>query len=207
MEWNEFLRGPGVRELRGGSWETDDNVGAMRSGGVVFPRDQEFEDDGVMVFHVVAVGEAEAVLLFIGGVHGLRHVAALEHSAIHDAWFVNRERARTDSTAPWIGRGLVDEDLPQRARLRPVAGLRRSSRDHAGQAVGQPLPDAGQPAHRRRTRPDAVRSGAVPLRVDRSPARRGQGPHRPQSAVHRCAHSVRRGRMGPRDGALAGLDG
>jgi len=41
------------------------------------PEPLEFEDDGVMVFHVVAVGADEAVLLFTGGVHGLRHVAAL----------------------------------------------------------------------------------------------------------------------------------
>jgi len=70
------------------------------------PEPLECNDDGVMVFHVVAVGEAEAVLLFTGGLHGMRHVASLEDSAIHDAWFVNRERARTDATAPWIGRKL-----------------------------------------------------------------------------------------------------
>ncbi len=75
------------------------------------PEVLDCEDDGVMVFHVVAVGEAEAVLLFTGGMHGMRHVAALENSAIHDAWFVNRERTRTDATAPWIGRGLYRELL------------------------------------------------------------------------------------------------
>jgi len=88
------------------------------------PEVLDCEDDGVMVFHVVAVGEAEAVLLFTGGMHGLRHVAALEHSAIHDAWFVNRERTRTDATAPWIGRGLY-RDLMEHGEAQMIVHRRR----------------------------------------------------------------------------------
>jgi hypothetical protein len=96
----------------------------------------EHEDDGVMVFHVVAVGEAEAVLLFTGGLHGLRHVAALEHSAIHDAWFVNRERARTDATAPWIGRGLY-RDLMEHGEGQMIVHRRRDADPVTIQKTGE----------------------------------------------------------------------
>lgn len=90
------------------------------------PEPCDEEDDGIMVFHVVAVGDGEAVLLFTGGVHGLRHVASLDHSAVHDAWFVNRERARTEATAPWIGRGLF-RDLQRYGEGQMIIHRRRDA--------------------------------------------------------------------------------
>jgi hypothetical protein len=59
-----------------------------------------------MVFHIVGLGAREAVLLYTGGVHGQRHLRDLEDSTVHHAWFANRERVKTEATAPWIGRKL-----------------------------------------------------------------------------------------------------
>lgn len=59
-----------------------------------------------MVFHLVGLGAREAVLLYTGGVHGQRHLRDLEESCVHHAWFANRERVKTEATAPWIGRKL-----------------------------------------------------------------------------------------------------
>src|SRR5262249_28682651 len=44
-----------------------------------------------------------------GGVHGTRHLRDLEESRVHHAWFANRERVKTDATAPWIGRAVFRE--------------------------------------------------------------------------------------------------
>lgn len=74
--------------------------------------DQEAGQEGEaepMVFHVLAVGRAEAVMLFTGGVHGMRHLRRLDDSPVHHAWFANREKARTECTAPWIGRAVFRE--------------------------------------------------------------------------------------------------
>lgn len=62
-----------------------------------------------MVFHLVGLGAREAVLLYTGGVHGQRHLRDLEDSHVHHAWFANRERVKTEATAPWIGRRLLRE--------------------------------------------------------------------------------------------------
>lgn len=59
-----------------------------------------------MAFHVLGVGANEAALMFTGGVCGQRHLTDLEGSRVHNAWFANRERRRSDATAPWIGRAL-----------------------------------------------------------------------------------------------------
>ncbi|MCG3133131.1 MAG: hypothetical protein HMLKMBBP_00224 [Planctomycetes bacterium] len=74
--------------------------------------DQEKGAEGeadAMVFHVVALGAREAAVLFTGGVHGLRHIHDLVEGRSHHAWFANRETARTDATAPWIGRAVFRE--------------------------------------------------------------------------------------------------
>jgi len=86
-----------------------------------------------MVFHVVGLGAREAVLLYTGGVHGQRHLRDLEDSTVHHAWFANRERVKTEATAPWIGRklyrGLVENgcgemrftvEVPPGAEVRAV---------------------------------------------------------------------------------------
>ncbi len=62
-----------------------------------------------MVFHVVGLGVNEVVVLFTGGVHGLRHITDLNDSSEHAAWFANRERSRTTATAPWISRRTYRE--------------------------------------------------------------------------------------------------
>ena len=61
---------------------------------------------------------------FTGGVLGLRHVRDLEHSHRHDAWFANRERAKTDATAPWLGR-VVYRELIEAGRSSIVIHARR----------------------------------------------------------------------------------
>jgi hypothetical protein len=71
--------------------------------------DQESGSEGeaeAMAFHVLGVGRNEAVLMFTGGVHGVRHLLDLDESRVHNAWFANRERAKSEATAPWIGRAL-----------------------------------------------------------------------------------------------------
>jgi hypothetical protein len=77
-----------------------------------------------MVFHVVALGVREAVVLYTGGVHGQRHLRDLEDSVVHHAWFANRERVKTDATAPWIGRRLY-RDLAERGAGEIVVHKRR----------------------------------------------------------------------------------
>jgi hypothetical protein len=75
----------------------------------VRPESGEEGEPEPMVFHVVALGEREAVVLYTGGVHGQRHLRDLEESCVHHAWFSNRERVKTEATAPWIGRRLYRE--------------------------------------------------------------------------------------------------
>jgi hypothetical protein len=59
-----------------------------------------------MAFHVLGAGTNEVALMFTGGVCGQRHLTDLEGSRVHNAWFTNRERRRSEATAPWIGRAL-----------------------------------------------------------------------------------------------------
>ncbi len=89
-----------------------------------------------MVFHVVALGAREAVLLYTGGVHGLRHLRDLEESRVHHAWFANRERAKTDATAPWIGRQLY-RDLLGNGAGEIVVHRRRDPEPIAVEKVGE----------------------------------------------------------------------
>ena len=96
----------------------------------------ESDDDGLMVFHVVAVGESQAVMLFTGGVHGLRHIANLESSDLHDAWFANRERTRTDATAPWISRAIYAE-LIEKGASHVVIHRRRDAEPVSLQKTGE----------------------------------------------------------------------
>lgn len=74
----------------------------------VAAKNEAMNDDEAepMVFHVLSLAQNEAVIMFLGGLHGLRHVTDLEGSYVHNAWFSNRERAKTTATAPWLGRGL-----------------------------------------------------------------------------------------------------
>jgi hypothetical protein len=67
------------------------------------------EDVGALAFHVVALGAAEAAFVVAGEIHGFRHVVDLDGGRVHDAWFVNRERSRTEATAPWLGRAVFRE--------------------------------------------------------------------------------------------------
>ncbi|MCE9637693.1 MAG: hypothetical protein K8T90_18490 [Planctomycetes bacterium] len=66
-------------------------------------------DAEAMVFHVVALGAREAAVLYTGGVHGFRHISDLVGGRAHHAWFSNREKVRTDATAPWVGRKVFEE--------------------------------------------------------------------------------------------------
>lgn len=68
-----------------------------------------------MVFHVIGLGAREAAVLYTGGVHGFRHISDLDEGRAHHAWFSNREKVRTDATAPWIGRRMYQELLDQGA--------------------------------------------------------------------------------------------
>jgi hypothetical protein len=77
-----------------------------------------------MVFHVLAIGAREVVLLYSGGVHGTRHLRDLETSRVHHAWFANRERVKTDATAPWISR-TVYRELAEQGRSDLVVHRRR----------------------------------------------------------------------------------
>jgi hypothetical protein len=74
--------------------------------GAVKPEPGDEAEAEPMVFHVVGLGAREAVLLYTGGVHGQRHLRDLEESCVHHAWFANRERVKTEATAPWVGRKL-----------------------------------------------------------------------------------------------------
>jgi len=89
-----------------------------------------------MVFHVVALGAREAVVLYTGGVHGQRHLRDLEDSVVHHAWFANRERVKTDATAPWIGRRLYRE-LTQRGSGEIVVHKRRDPHPIGIEKVGE----------------------------------------------------------------------
>lgn len=86
-------------------------VGARIVYGVnpVKPEAGDASEADPMVFHLVGLGAREAVLLYTGGVHGQRHLRDLESSHVHHAWFANRERVKTEATAPWIGRSLFRE--------------------------------------------------------------------------------------------------
>lgn len=102
-----------------------------------------------MVFHVVGLGESEAVLLYTGGVHGLRHLRDLDESPVHHAWFANRERVKTDSTAPWLGRrtfadlmeyGSSEIVIHSRRDAEPI-GIEKIGEDESYVRVdGRPLP-------------------------------------------------------------------
>jgi hypothetical protein len=96
----------------------------------------EDADDGLMVFHVVALGDRQAVLLYTGGVHGMRHLTDLESSDLHDAWFVNRERSRTEATAPWISRAVYRE-LAENGTSRVVVHRRRDAEPVSLTKVGE----------------------------------------------------------------------
>ncbi len=91
-------------------------------------RPQEGEDvtEDPMVFHLLALGAREVVLLYAGGVHGQRHLRDLEDSVVHNAWFANRERVRTEATAPWIGRALF-RSLAETGRGEVVIHRRRDA--------------------------------------------------------------------------------
>jgi hypothetical protein len=105
----------------------------------VGPLKPEKGDEGgsePMVFHVVALGAREAVLLYTGGVHGQRHLRDLEDSAVHHAWFANRERVKTDATAPWIGRRLY-RDLAERGAGSIVVHKRRDPHPIAVEKIGE----------------------------------------------------------------------
>jgi len=94
------------------------------------------EECAPMVFHVVALGAREAVVLYTGGVHGQRHLRDLEDSIVHHAWFANRERVRTDATAPWIGRRLF-RDLASKGRGEIVVHKRRDVAPIAVEKIGE----------------------------------------------------------------------
>lgn len=89
-----------------------------------------------MVFHVVAIGSREVAILYTGGVHGFRHIADLNEGRAHHAWFANREKIRTDATAPWIGR-RVFEELRDRGASEVVIHRRRDPDPVAVEKVGE----------------------------------------------------------------------
>jgi hypothetical protein len=89
-----------------------------------------------MVFHVIAMGQREAVVLYTGGVHGMRHLRDLEESPVHNAWFANRERAKTDATAPWLGR-RVYRDLVECGSGEVVIHRRRDPEAIAIEKIGE----------------------------------------------------------------------
>ena len=90
----------------------------------VDPEDAPDEEAEPMVFTVVALGRREVVVLFTGGLHGLRHLTALEHGDQHAAWFANRERTKTDACAPWVSRRVLAE-LRERGTSRLLVHPRR----------------------------------------------------------------------------------
>lgn len=101
-----------------------------------------------MVFHLVGLGAREAVMLYTGGVHGQRHLRDLEASPVHHAWFANRERVKTEATAPWISRRLF-RDLTsvgsgeivvhKRRDVQPVSVEKTGEGRHVVQVDGKPL--------------------------------------------------------------------
>lgn len=84
------------------------------------------EDSGTMAFHVVALGAAEVAFVFAGEIHGFRHVTDLDGGRVHDAWFVNRERSRTEATAPWLGRAVF-RDLSSKGSATLTLARRRDA--------------------------------------------------------------------------------
>lgn len=84
------------------------------------------DEAGTLAFHVVGIGASEAAVVFAGEVHGFRHLLDLEGSRVHDAWFINRERSRTDATAPWLGRAVFRE-LRSSGRAELVVARRRDA--------------------------------------------------------------------------------
>ena len=88
-----------------------------------------------MVFHIVALGSREVAVLYTGGVHGFRHIADLEDSAVHHAWFANREKLRSDATAPWIGRRVYRE-LVEQGTSEVIIHRRRDAEPVAVEKVG-----------------------------------------------------------------------
>lgn len=113
--------------------ESVGTVVALRAGsrirysvGPAKPVEGEDVTEDPMVFHLLALGAREAVVLYTGGVHGQRHVRDLDGSVVHNAWFANRERVRTDATAPWIGRRLF-RSLAESGRGEVVIHRRRDA--------------------------------------------------------------------------------
>jgi hypothetical protein len=68
-------------------------------------------------------------------VHGFRHITDLEAGNVHHAWFANREKSRTDSTAPWISRNLF-KDLREKGAAEIVIHRRRDMAPVAIEKVG-----------------------------------------------------------------------
>jgi hypothetical protein len=93
-------------------------------------------DAEAMAFHVVALGAREVAILYTGGVHGFRHIADLGEGRAHHAWFSNREKIRTDATAPWIGR-RVYEELCTTGASELVVHRRRDPEPIAVEKVGE----------------------------------------------------------------------
>jgi hypothetical protein len=89
-----------------------------------------------MVFHLVALGAREAVVMYAGGVHGQRHLRDLEDSVTHHAWFANRERVKTEATAPWIGRRLFRE-LKERGSSEMIVHKRRDVEPVSVERIGE----------------------------------------------------------------------
>jgi hypothetical protein len=100
------------------------------------PEPGDETDAEPMVFHVVGLGAREAVLLYTGGVHGQRHLRDLEESCVHNAWFANRERVKTEATAPWIGRRLY-RSLAEEGCGEIVVHRRRDPQPVAVDKVGE----------------------------------------------------------------------
>ena len=101
--------------------------------------DQDAGSEGdaeAMVFHIVALGATEAAILYTGGVHGFRHNSDLAEGRAHHAWFSNREKVRTDATAPWIGR-CVYRELKEHGASEMIIHRRRDPEPVAVEKVGE----------------------------------------------------------------------
>lgn len=112
------------------------------------PEKGDEADEEPMVFHLVGLGRREVVLLYTGGVHGQRHLRDLEESFVHHAWFANRERVKTEATAPWIGRkvfrdiatnGVGAAVIHKRRDLLPVSIEKIGEETFTIQAGGRPV--------------------------------------------------------------------
>jgi hypothetical protein len=101
----------------------------------VNPEEGEEGEAEPMVFHLVGLGAREAVVLYTGGVHGQRHLRDLEDSNVHHAWFANRERVKTEATAPWVGRRLFRE-LKEKGSGEIVVHKRRDVEPIAVERIG-----------------------------------------------------------------------